>query len=293
MENKKINWYPGHMFKAKKEIQQNLKSVDAIIEVIDSRVPLTSHNKMLEEIVKNKPKLLIFSKADLVNPKELDRFIKKYENLGYETLSLNIHENNNKKIIKKIKQICQPLIEKNEAKGIYKNLRLMIIGMPNVGKSTLINSMAGKKKLVVGNRPGVTKAQQIIKVDDNIELVDTPGVLIPKIDKLEQGYNLVLNSLIKDEVVELQDIGFYLLKYLLNNKLDELINRYPKLKEVQIKGNELDLYTTEKIYEAIAKSIGVYKKNEIDYEKVTTRIINDYRQQKFGKIILEKIESYE
>lgn len=294
MENKKINWYPGHMFKAKKEIQEKLKSIDAVIEVIDARVPIVGHNQMLEEIVKNKPKLLIFSKSDLVEENELNKYLSFYANQGYQTLNLNIHSNNTiTKVSKKIEQICEPIIKKYEKKGIKKALRIMIIGMPNAGKSTLINALAGKKKLVVGNRPGVTKAQAIIKIADNIELVDTPGILIPKIDTLQEGYTLVLNSLIKDEVVELEEVGFYLLKYLLKNKNKELIKRYPKLEEIEEleKLIEPDMFQTEKIYVQISKSIGAYsKQNDVDYNKVSVRLINDYRQQKFGKIILDEIK---
>lgn len=293
MENKKINWYPGHMFKAKKEIQANLKAVDAIIEVVDARCPIVSHNKMLEDIVKNKPKLIIFSKYDLVEPNQLKAFLKYYEKAGYQTFAANITNNKNKdKIIKEIQKLCNPVILKNQKKNINKILRIMIIGMPNVGKSSLINTLAGKKKLIVGNRPGVTKQQQVVKISDNIELVDTPGVLIPKIDKLEDGFNLVLNSLIKDEIVELESISYYLLQYLIKNKKENLINRYPKLIDnPYLDKEEFDIITNEEIYTDIAKSIGAYSKhNGVDYLKVSIRLINDYRNQKFGKIILDKIQ---
>lgn len=291
MENKKINWYPGHMFKAKKEIQENLKTIDAIIEVLDSRVPIVSHNKMLEEIVKSKPKLLIFSKPDLVEKRDLNKFLNYYNKKSYTTLAVDVRQNSSReKVIKSINKISEEVLEKYEKKGIKKTLRIMIIGMPNVGKSTLINTLANKKKLIVGNRPGVTKAQQIIKIDENIELVDTPGVLIPKIERLEEGFNLVLNTLIKDEVVEIEEIAFYLLKYLIDNKLEELKTRYVKLNEIEDIKSEMDPFEVEEVYEAISKSIGAYSKaNGVDYNKVSVRLINDYRTQKFGKIILDKI----
>ncbi|MFV0288863.1 MAG: ribosome biogenesis GTPase YlqF [Mycoplasmatales bacterium] len=293
MENKKINWYPGHMFKAKKEIQEKLKTIDAVIEVIDARVPIVGHNKMLEELVKNKPKLLLFSKSDLVEEQDLSKYLSYYANLGYQTLNINVHANNTAaKVIKKIEVLCEPIKEKFQNKGINKTLRIMIIGMPNAGKSTLINALAGKKKLVVGNRPGVTKAQAIIKLSNDIELVDTPGILIPKIDTLQQGYTLVLNSLIKDEVVELEEVGFYLLKYLIKYKTQELLKRYPKLEEVAELESmvEPDIMQTEQIYEQISKSIGAYaKQSGVDYNKVSVRLVNDYRQQKFGKIILDEL----
>ncbi len=292
MENKKINWYPGHMFKAKKQIQENLKTVDAIIEVIDSRCPIISHNKMLEEIVISKPKLLIFSKSDLVEKKDLNTFLEYYKDLNYKTYAIDIRQTNSKdRIISQIKELCEPIVQKYEKKQINKTLRVMIIGMPNVGKSTLINTLANKKKLVVGNRPGVTKTQQVIKIAENIELVDTPGILIPKIEKLQDGFNLVLNSLIKDEVVEIEEIAFYLLKYLMDNKKEELLSRYSKLLEEDITNLEMSPEEIENIYEKIGKSIGAFSNHTgVDYNKVSVRVIGDYRTQKFGKIILDSID---
>ncbi len=292
MENKKINWYPGHMFKAKKEIQENLKTIDAIIEVIDSRCPIISHNKMLEEVVSSKPKLLIFSKADLVEKKDLNKYLDYYKELGYKTFSIDIRQTNSKdRIISQIKELCDPIVKKYEKKQINKTLRVMIIGMPNVGKSTLINTLANKKKLIVGNRPGVTKTQQVIKVTDKIELVDTPGILIPKIEKLHDGYNLVLNSLIKDEVVEIEEIAFYLLKYLIENKKEVLLNRYSKLLLEDITDLEMSPNEIENMYEKIGKSIGAFSNHTgVDYNKVSVRLIADYRFQKFGKIILDSLD---
>ncbi len=291
MENKKINWYPGHMFKAKKEIQEKLKTVDAIIEVIDSRCPIISHNKMLEEIVSSKPKLLIFSKSDLVENKDLNKYLQYYKDLDYKTFAIDIRQSNSKdRIISQINKLCEPIVKKYEKKQINKTLRVMIIGMPNVGKSTLINTLANKKKLIVGNRPGVTKTQQVIKIADHIELVDTPGILIPKIEKLEDGFNLVLNSLIKDEVVEIEEIAFYLLKYLMENKSNELLNRYNKLTKEDITNLDMTPFEIENIYEKIGQSIGAFSKHTgVDYNKVSVRLIGDYRLQKFGKIILDRL----
>lgn len=290
MENKKINWYPGHMFKAKKEVQASLKSIDMVIEIVDARCPISSHNEMLEEITNKKLKLIVFSKCDLVEAGQLTKYIKHFENLGYKTLAVNVHDNSTKKkIVKQVEQLNEDLLKKFNKKEMHKTLRIMIIGMPNVGKSSLINNLANKKKVEVANRPGVTKVQQVIKISENIEVVDTPGILIPKIHRLEQGYNLVLNSLIKDEVVEMEDIAFYLLKYLITYKRDEIFERYSNLKNVKSFDFE-DIYNIEKIYMQIGKSCGLTSKNdEVDYEKISRRLVNDYRKQKFGKIILDKI----
>ncbi len=291
VENKKVNWFPGHMFKAKKEVQASLKGSDMVIEIVDSRAPISSHNEMLEEITNNKLKLVIFSKVDLVNVNDLTRYSKFYKNKGINTLFLDLHHKNvQEKVVKKIEEINKDLFERYKEKGIYKTLRILVIGMPNVGKSTFINSMAKKKKTVVGNRPGVTKAQQNIRISDNIELVDTPGILIPKISSLHTAYNLVLNSLIKDEVVELEDVAFYLLQRLIKEHKNMLILRYKNLEELDaLYLDNDDFINTEKVYTLIAKSCGLYSnKSDIDYEKISIRIINDYRNQKFGKIILDE-----
>lgn len=298
MENKKINWYPGHMLKAKKEIQEKLKSVDAVIEVVDARVPFSSHNKMLEETTKGKPKLILFTKIDLVEKNEFQKFEDYYNKHGYQTIKSNVLNNSFcDKVILSIEQICIKIREKYQNKGINRSLRILIIGMPNVGKSSLINLLAKKKKTVVGNRPGVTKQQQLIKISEEIELLDTPGILIPKIKRVETGYNLVLNSLIKDEVVELEDIGYYLIKNLINSKyLPKILERYKNLSRETIesfKEEPSDPLFVEKLYQEIGQSIGaISKQKDPEYQKITARIINDYRQQKFGKIILDKINDY-
>lgn len=292
MENKKINWYPGHMFKAKKEIQSELKSVDAVVEVVDARVPNSSHNKMLDEIVANKKKMIVFSKVDLADKEKFSKFEKEYQKNGYKTLSVNnMNSAQREKVIKEIEKMCKEIYDRHSARGIHKTMRILIIGMPNVGKSSLINLLAGKNKTNVANRPGVTKIQQVIKVDDKFEVVDTPGVLIPKIENLEIGYNLVLNSLIKDEVVELQDIGFYLLKKLA--KMNNVIQRrYSKVSISTIEAfkDETDIESIEKMYNEIGQSLGLYKNSTgAEYEKITIKIINDYRKLKFGKIILDEV----
>lgn len=296
MENKKVNWYPGHMFKAKKEVQQQLKQVDGIIEVIDARVPISSHNEMLEELTKNKAKLVIFSKADLVDPQSLRRYQRYYEERGYQVYATNIMNNSYRdKLLAEIEKLGQDVVAKYEEKNMHKTLRLLVIGMPNVGKSSLINMLASRKKAVVGNRPGVTKRQEVIRINDDIELLDTPGILVPKIDRLETGYNLVLNSLIKDEVVELEDIAFYLLKYLVNNGYEtQLEDRYKKLTKETVesfKEDPQELVAVEQLYTEIGQSSGYYKNNEgPDYERISVMIINDYRKQKFGKIILDELD---
>lgn len=281
--SKQIQWYPGHMFKAKKEIIAQLKTIDLVIEIIDARVPLSSHNEMLEEITKSKPKLIVFSKADMVNEAELKKYREHYEQLGYVTISANLkNTQGNTKVKKKIDEVAAEIVEKFQKKGINKVIRILIMGMPNVGKSTFINFMLNKKKTQIGNRPGVTKQQQWVRLDKNIELLDTPGILVPKIENEASGYNLVLCSLIKDEVVPKDDVAVYMIKYLADYNPEALKLRYG------VEVNDPSDIDFEEVYEKIAKNIGaLIRGGEADYERVTNTIINDFRNQKFGKLILD------
>lgn len=281
--SKQIQWYPGHMFKAKKEIIAKLKTIDLVVEIIDSRVPLSSHNEMLEDITKHKPKLLVFSKADLVNQQELEKFREYYQEQGYDTITANLkNTQGNTKVKKKIEEVSAHITEKFSKKGINKVIRVLVMGMPNVGKSTFINFMLNSKKTKIGNRPGVTKQQQWVRLDKNIELLDTPGILVPKINDENSGYSLVLCSLIKDEVVPKDDVAVYMINFLVKNYPQALKERYGLTVDDP---NNLDY---EQIYDAIAKKIGaLLRGNEADYERVTNAIINDFRNQKFGNIILD------
>ncbi len=279
--SKLVQWYPGHMFKAKKEIQEVLKIIDIVIEIIDSRVPLSSHNEMLDEIVKNKPRLIVFSKADLVNEQELKKYMEYYENMGYETIALNLKNNSHqKKLVNKIAEVSKPVKEKYAQKNINKKIRALIMGMPNVGKSTFINYATGSKKTEIGNRPGVTKRQQWVRIANDLELLDTPGILIPKIENQIDGYNLVLCSLIKEEVVDKETVAIHLLDTLFQKNKALLENRY------KISVDEWDIQT---IYDDIGKSIGaIISKGEVDYNRVTDAVINDFRNLKFGNLILDE-----
>ncbi len=281
--SKQIQWYPGHMFKAKKEIIAQLKTIDLVVEIIDARVPLSSHNEMLEDITKHKPKLLVFSKADLVNPAELKKHREHYENLGYATIEANLkNTQGNTKVKKKIQEVSAHITEKYEKKGINKVIRVLVMGMPNVGKSTFINFMLNSKKTKIGNRPGVTRQQQWVRLDKNVELLDTPGILVPKINSEASGYNLVLCSLIKDEVVPKDDVAVYMINYLAQYHPSALKERYGLVIA------DLDEVDYEDVYDTIARRIGaLLRGNEADYERVTNAIINDFRNQKFGKITLD------
>ncbi len=283
--SKQIQWYPGHMFKAKKEIIAQLKTIDLVVEIIDSRVPISSHNEMLEEITKSKPKLIVFSKADLVNVQSLKKYKDYYEQLGYSTISANLKKpQENTKVKKKIIEESSHITEKYKKKGINKVIRVLVMGMPNVGKSTFINFMVSSKKTKIGNKPGVTKQQQWVRLNEDIELLDTPGILVPKIENEQSGYNLVLCSLIKDEIVPKDDVAVYMISYLAKKDPHALVNRY------NFKIDNVDDIDYEEVYEIIARKIGaLLRGNEIDYDRVTNNIINDFRNQKFGDLILDEL----
>ncbi len=282
MNAKPVQWYPGHMFKAKKEIQAQLKNIDLVVEIIDARVPRSSHNEMLEEITERKEKLIIFSKADMVEPNQLNKYIKHYESLGYTCISANFKSSKHiDQVLKAINNKSSRIKEKFLKKGINKTIRVLVMGMPNVGKSTFINFLSKKKKTEVGNRPGVTKQQQWITVADDIELLDTPGILVPKIEDQQDGYKLVLCSLIKDEVVVMEDVAVYLIERLYFDFDGALQERY---------GVNVAEYDVEEIYTQIAKKIGALMRgNEYDFDRVTLALINDFRNLKLGKLLLDEL----
>lgn len=279
-----INWYPGHMFKAKKELISQLKIIDIVVEVVDARVPISSHNEMLNELTQHKQKLLILTKSDLVNETYLKTFIKYYEAKGYDTISVSTNNSvDRKKLISKLKSIANPISQRFLNKGITKLPRILIMGMPNVGKSSVINFLVNKKKTIVGNRPGVTKQQQWILVEDICELLDTPGILIPKIEDINRGYKLVCCGLIKDEVVEMEHVCCWLLNYLRTYCATNLITRY-KLDVDPVKLQDLELF---ELYDLIGQRIGAINCGETDYDRVSMQVVSDFRKQKFGLIVLD------
>lgn len=280
--SQKINWFPGHMFKAKKELIKQLKIIDLVIEVVDARLPFSSHNEMLEELTKNKDKLIIFNKADLVNTNKLKEFIEYYNQAGYETIAIDSKNAiDRKKLINKIKQITKKTLVKYQQKDIYKMPRVLIMGMPNVGKSSVINLLTNKRKTEVGNKPGVTKQQQWINVENVCELLDTPGILIPNIENQTRAYKMVACNLIKDEVVELEHPASWLISYLMQKQLQLLTSRY------NIEITEEDALVD--VYDKIAIQIGAIVNKEPDYDRVAKRVISDFRKQKLGLLILDEI----
>lgn len=276
-----INWYPGHMKKTKEEIEKNLKLVDIVLEIIDARIPESSRNPMLDDILGDKPRMIIMNKADLADPKENQKWINKFKNDGIIALPINSKERIKvNKIYDKAKDVLKDKFKKHEEKEIDNPLiRMMIVGVPNSGKSTFINNIAQRKGARVGNRPGVTQTKQWIKTNSNLQLLDTPGVLWPKFDE-KTGLHLSYTNAIKDEVVSMEDLTLYFLKEIAKEYPENLKDRYgvdPNMEAIDI-------------YEAIAKRRGaIIAGGDFDYTRTATIVLNDFRTGKLGRITLEKL----
>lgn len=281
--SKNINWYPGHMEKAKREIKEKLSLIDIVYEVIDSRMPYSSKIKDIDNLIKDIPKILIMSKYDLCDEKETNKFIEYYTSLGYIVVPTTL---NNKKditvILNRSRELMKEVNEARRKKGMKpRAIRALVMGVPNVGKSTLINKLVGKKKAPTGNKPGITKALGWIRINNDLELLDTPGILWPKIESDIEGYHLAGLSSIKGEIVNKEDLAIYLLR-----RLYEL---YPDLLQERYGITEVgeDIIPT---LDMIAKKRGaLIKGGEIDYEKVYSIVIRDIQEGYLGKITLDRL----
>ena len=293
-ENKtNINWYPGHMLKTKKQIIEDLKLIDVVVELLDARIPKSSRNPDIQRIVQNKKRIVLLNKSDLAEEKETKKWIEYYKNNN--TTAIACDANLGKGIKEILKQIDNTMVEemqKAASKGrIKRNIRIMILGIPNVGKSSLINRLCNKKSAVVGNRPGVTKQKQWVRIANNIELLDTPGVLWPKFEDENVALNLAYTGSIKDEVLETIEVSFKLLIYLYNNYKSNLLERYKitegELEQINSEDENEEIYNLMKL---IGKKRGaVISGGEIDDEKTAKIILNDFRNGKLGRITLEKV----
>ena len=275
-----INWFPGHMKKTKEIIIDNLKLVDVVLEIIDSRIPISSRNPMIDEIVADKPRMIIMNKSDLSDPEENKKWVKKFRDEGIPALLMNSKENVPvDKIYKEARTLLKDKFEKNEKNNIDNPMiRMMIVGVPNSGKSTFINKVSKKKGAKVGNRPGITQTKQWIKTSSNIQLLDTPGILWPKFEE-KIGLHLSFTNAIKDEVLNIEDLTLKFLEEMKENNPEALVERY---------GIDPALPALE-IYEAIAKKRGaIISGGDFDYTRTANIILNDFRSGKLGKITLEK-----
>lgn len=283
MSDKKtsINWYPGHMAKTKREIKEKLDLIDVVFEVIDARIPYSSKNKDINEMIKNKPRILIMTKLDLCDRNVSSKWKNYYEELGYKVIMLDLINNGKlNEIYNETDKLLKTLNEKRKEKGLReRKLRVLILGIPNVGKSTLINRLVGRKATNVGNKPGVTKSLEWIRINDKLELLDTPGILWPRIDNDEVALNLASMTAIKEEILDLSEVAIYIIEKMFKLYPDKIKERY-KLDDSDDIVELLDM---------IGKKIGAIRNNEIDYDKVYVTVLKDLREGYLGNVTFDEV----
>lgn len=278
-----IQWYPGHMAKTRRMIEDNLKLIDVVVEILDARIPRSGRNSNFDDIIRSKPRLIVMNKYDLADKAVTDSWIAHFESQGIKVIPISCTTGQGvNKIIPAARSVIADKIEREKAKGVTRSLKLMMVGIPNVGKSTLINRLAGKASTITGDRPGVTRGKQWIRLKDGIELLDTPGILPPKFEDEEIARNLAYTGAIKDNIINIELLSYSLLEYLRDNYPEELKTRY-KLENIEdLKGYEL--------LEYIGKKRGfVISGGEVDTERAANMLMEELRSCKIGKITLEKI----
>lgn len=285
-DNLHINWYPGHMKKTKELVQNNLKMVDVVIELLDARIPYSSKNPQIDEIVGDKPRVVVLNKSDLANPANLSKWVNYYAKRGIKAIPVaTIKGNGVNKIVDECKNVTKEMMDNLKAKGRQERaIRLMIVGVPNVGKSTLINKLTGRKSTVTGDKPGVTKCKQWVRLKGNLELLDTPGILWPKFEDQEVALNLAFSRAIKDEILDIDTLGLKFIEKLMEIEPEKLKARY-KLEEL----GETPLETMEMIGRKRGFILG---RQELDYTRIAQTVLNEYREGKIGQISLEEPMDY-
>ena len=274
-----INWYPGHMAKTKRQIQENLNLIDVAIEVIDSRIPYSSKNKDIDNILKDKERIIIMTKYDLCDTSITDKWIKYYKDKGYTVIEVDLLRRKNINKINDELDKCYNLVNsKRYTKGLKeRKLRVLIVGIPNVGKSTLINTLVNKKAVKVGNTPGVTKDVSWIRINDKVELMDTPGILSPRLENNEVALNLASLTSIKEEILNLDEVCIHIIDKLRERYLTNITERY----NIQI---DDDIVNT---LDSIGKKIGAVRNNEVDYDRVYKTVLKDLREGYLGRVTFD------
>lgn len=291
-----INWFPGHMAKTRRQIAEDLKLIDVVVELLDARIPISSQNPEIAEITKGKKKIIVLNKCDLADEKENQKWISYFNQKQIPAVLAD--SNTGKGIencLKQIENIMKEDLEKHAQKGrVGRKIKVMVLGIPNVGKSSFINRIARKISAGVGNKPGVTKQKQWIRVNEKVELLDTPGVLWPKFENNEVALNLAFTGTIKESILEITEVAYYLVKFLLENYMSNLCEKY-KLNEKYIKEIlERDLPENENIYEVmlqIGRKRGcIVSGGNVDDEKTSKIILDEFKNGKLGKITIEGVK---
>ena len=286
-DNLHINWYPGHMKKTKEMVQNNLKLVDVVIELLDARIPLSSKNPEIDKLAQNKPRVVVLNKSDLSDKAKLNKWISYYQSKGIKAIPVDTLKGNGvNKIVEECKNATKEKMDALKEKGRKERaIRVMIVGVPNVGKSSLINKLTGRKSTQTGDRPGVTKGKQWVRLKGNLELLDTPGILWPKFEDQKIALNLAFTRAIKDEILDIDTLGLKFIEKMSEIEPEKLKARY-KLDSL----GEEPLETMEMIGRKRGFILG---RNELDYTRIAKTVLNEFREGKLGQIPLEVPEDIE
>ncbi|WP_418572541.1 ribosome biogenesis GTPase YlqF [Intestinibacter bartlettii] len=286
-DNLHINWYPGHMKKTKEMVQNNLKLVDVVIELLDARIPLSSKNPEIDKLAHNKPRVVVLNKSDLSDRAKLNKWISYYQSKGIKAIPVDTLKGSGvNKIVEECKNVTKEKMDALKEKGRKERaIRVMIVGVPNVGKSSLINKLTGRKSTQTGDRPGVTKGKQWVRLKGNLELLDTPGILWPKFEDQKIALNLAFTRAIKDEILDIDTLGLKFIEKMSDIEPEKLKARY-KLDSL---GQE-PLETMEMIGRKRGFILG---RNELDYTRIAKTVLNEFREGKLGQITLEVPEDIE
>lgn len=281
--SQQIHWFPGHMKKALIEVENKLKLVDCVIELLDARIPLSSANKVIDNLVQNKAKLVVLTKVDLADENETKKWIKYFENNGFAVIFADLTKNNDiKKIISAAEKLGETKQEKLMKKGLKPQaIRAMVLGIPNVGKSTLINRISGRRAASVQNKPGHTRAQQLIKVSNKFELLDTPGILQSCYENDHQAMMLALTGSINIDILPVEQISKYAFDFMKNKYSSNLISRFPYLQEISDAGEA---------FINIAKTRGYFTKEDVDTTKAMKVFLNELKNGQIGRVTFERID---
>lgn len=281
----KINWFPGHMKKNLDTMKENIKKIDVVLYMLDARAPFSCLNPKIDEIVEHRTILYVINKIDLIEKSDADKIVSCFKKQNKNVIALQATASSNRNILlSKLKELVSEKYENRKSKGIEPVFKVMVIGTPNTGKSTIINTLYGQKKAITGDRAGVTKANQWVKISDNFVLLDTPGTLWPKLENEKIATNLAFIGSIKTEVIDQEELGYELAKYLIDNHKNKLSARYG------ISNFEQEYIV---IYDEILKKMGcLIRGGEVDYNRGATKILDDFRSGRIGKICLDNIDIF-